>query len=186
MEMMLILAILVIGAVRLVRIDDESSDRDARDAQGGTGFAEEPQRSGAGFADSINPATGLPMLLDGPGGFDIDGNMWGFDDETLSMHRHPADRLLLDGAFGDHSSGPRINPATGLPMISDSPASFDVGGNPYGSRSDDVFSHDSPFGSDFGSGSHGISDFHDSFGSGSGSMDSFGSGSSGSGFGSDW
>lgn len=34
-----------------------------------------------------------------------------------------------------------INPATGLPMISDSEAGFDVGGNPYGFSNDDLSGH---------------------------------------------
>ncbi len=49
-----------------------------------------------------------------------------------------------------------INPATGLPMILDSEAGFDVGGNPYGFSNDDLSSnHDSlGFGFDSDSSSH--------------------------------
>lgn len=54
-----------------------------------------------------------------------------------------------------------INPATGLPMVSDNEAGFDVGGNPYGFNNDDLFSHHDSSGSGFDSSSH------DYFGSGS-------------------
>ena len=188
MEVLIVLAILVIGAVRLSKLGGERPDHH------GSGRTPDdltpgpvPQQPGSGHDYAINPATGLPMLHGSAGGFDIEGNLYGFDDETLPMHRHPADRPL-DEIFGHESSAPWINPATGLPMISDSPAGVDVGGNPYGSNLDDVSSHGGLLKSGFGSGSYDTSSFHDSFGSGSSSLDSFdsGSGSSGSGFGSDW
>lgn len=48
-----------------------------------------------------------------------------------------------------------INPATGLPMIGDSPGGFDVGGNAYGFSHSDPFDHHTSFGSDpFGSSHH--------------------------------
>ena len=49
-----------------------------------------------------------------------------------------------------------INPATGLPMISDSEAGFDVGGNPYGFSNDDLSGHHDSlgFGFDSASSSH--------------------------------
>jgi len=39
---------------------------------------------------SINPASGLPMIGDGIGGFDVGGNLWGCDSSTdfLSATTH--------------------------------------------------------------------------------------------------
>lgn len=71
-----------------------------------------------------------------------------------------------DDAFG--SPAMVINPATGLPMVGDSMAGIDVGGNLYGTSSHDMFSTDHSFGSD-------------SFSSHSFGTDHFGGGSSGSG-----
>lgn len=52
-----------------------------------------------------------------------------------------------------------INPATGLPMISDSEAGFDVGGNPYGFSNDDLSSHHDSLGFGFDSASSSYSSF---------------------------
>lgn len=194
MEIFLVLAIVALGAVRLVKLGDESSDPGPGNAPDHSAADADSEWSGTGLDYTINPANGLPMILKGPGGFDIEGNPYGFDDHTPPMHQHPAD-WARDEIFGHESAGPLINPATGLPMMSDSPAGVDVAGNPYGFNLDDTLPHGSNlFGSDFGSGLHGGSDLHDSFGSGSSSLDSFGSdsssgfgsGMSGSGFGSDW
>ena len=54
-----------------------------------------------------------------------------------------------------------INPATGLPIISDSEAGFDVGGNPYGFSNDDLSGHHDSQGFGFDS----ASSSHSSFGS---------------------
>ena len=187
MEVLLVLAIIAIGAARLLKLGDEQLDHGSDGARNDPNPEVSEEQPDSGVNYMVNPATGLPMMHDGPGGLDIEGNFYGSDDEALSIHRHPVDRSLGE-IFEHEGSGPWINPATGLSMISGSSAGVDVGGNPYGSRLDDTFSHEIPFGSDFGHDSHGISDFHDSSGSGSGSMDLFGSHSesSGSGFGSDW
>ena len=75
-----------------------------------------------------------------------------------------------DDAFGASPSMPVINPATGLPMVGDSMGGVDVGGNLYGTQSNDMFGSDHAFGAD-------------SFASPSFSSDDFGSGiSSGSSF----
>ena len=188
MELVLILIILAFGAVRFIQHGDD--DVPSSTSEGAEPDTEPPERGG-GVDYSFNPATGLPMWHEGPGSLDIEGNMWGFDDETLPLHRHPVDQSVFHGfdeQFGHEWEHPAINPATGLPMVLGSPGGVDVAGNPYGSNLDDGFSRGDLFASDWGSGSHGTGDFHDSFGSGSSSLASFdsGSGSSGTGFGSDW
>lgn len=66
--------------------------------------------------------------------------------------------------FGNQIVETYINPATGLPMLSDSPAGFDVGGNLYGFNDQDSFGmHDN---SSFGFDSD-LSSSSDAFGSGS-------------------
>lgn len=68
--------------------------------------------------------------------------------------------------FGHTTAGPCINPATGLPMMSDSMAGLDVGGSAYGFNHDDSWgSHDMlDGGSQETAGSH---DSWNSIGSGS-------------------
>lgn len=187
MELLLILIILAFGAVRFIQFGDDDLPSSSECAEPD---AESTER-GVSVDYSFNPATGLPMLHEGPGGLDIEGNMWGFDDETLPMHRHPADQSLFHGfeePLGHELEHPMINPATGLLMVLGSTGGLDVGGNPYGSNLDDTLSRGGLFDSDWGSGSHGTDDYHDSLESGSSSLDSFdfGSGSSGTGFDSDW
>lgn len=105
-----------------------------------------------------------PMSLDSPGSAG--------DRHPAGYYSGPSLSLMELGAFQGDATGPSeihmsyTNPATGLPMISDSPAGIDVGGNAYGMNNHDFLDH------------------HDSFSS-HGSFDSFDSGSS-FGSGSDW
>src|SRR5690606_26563758 len=80
MELVLILIILAFGAVRFIQHGDD--DVPSSTSEGAEPDTEPPERGG-GVDYSFNPATGLPMWHEGPGGLDIEGNMWGFDDETL-------------------------------------------------------------------------------------------------------
>lgn len=112
-----------------------------------------------------NPATGLPMVSDSTAGFDVGGNLYGFNNNDLSSAGSSFDAFGLGGSQDGFMGSGDIhmsytNPATGLPMMSDSTAGFDVGGNPYGVDSNDLFGAGSSF---------------DSFSSGS-SSGSFGSG----------
>lgn len=77
-----------------------------------------------------------------------DGDAFPFDD-SASLAVGP-DYGNDAHAFDHHDSDGRlwINPATGLPMISDGPSGFDVGGNTYGLSNDDHSSRS-------GIGSHG-------------------------------
>src|SRR5690606_27999581 len=117
MEILLILIALAFGTVRFLQLKDD----DLPSIDGEEKLDADPVGHGPGADYSYNPATGLPMLHGGPDGLDIEGNMWGFDDEMLSMHRHPADQSLLhdfDELFSHEAVGSAANPATGLPMIS--------------------------------------------------------------------
>ena len=178
MKGLLLIAVIVLAAVILIGFIGLSE---------GTSMATgESDDEPGDEAHWFNPATGLPMMSNGPHGFDVAGNWYGFDDHASSMDRHDA----LAGPFDDFSSvrggwssdamttmdqtlgadpivsdfleshHTCVNPATGLPMISDSEAGVDVGGNPYGFRNDDLFSHHDSFGSGFDG------DSHDHFGSG--------------------
>ena len=66
--------------------------------------------------------------------------------------------------FGTQLGETHINPATGLPMVSDSPAGIDVGGNVYGFNDQDTFGMHGNSSSGFDSDSSSSSD---AFGSGS-------------------
>ena len=142
---------------------------------GSTGEAPE----GVALTDSVDI---LPVSL---GRFDVVGGASGWDDDLWSIDRQyeqsgPFDDLISGVRVTSWSSDsitidePNhdvgmdmadefivhhicINPATGLPMVSDSEAGFDVGGNPYGFSNDDLSSHHDSlgFGSDSASGSHG-------------------------------
>ena len=162
MKGLLLIAVIVLAAVFLIGFIGLSE---------GTSMATgESDDEPGDEAHWFNPATGLPMMSKGPHGFDVAGNWYGLDDHASSMDRHDA----LAGPFDDFSSvrggWPSdamtdshhicVNPATGLPMISDNEAGVDVGGNPYGFRNDDLFSHHDSFGSGFDN------DSHDHFGSG--------------------
>lgn len=187
MELLLILFILACGVMCFILLTDDALPSANEGAEPDAELAErEPD-----VDYSFNPTTGLPMWDEGPDGLDLEGNMWSSDDETLPMHRHPADQSLFhdsDELFGLELEHSTINPATGLPMM----GGLDVDGNPYGSSNlDDTFSSGGGFESDWGSDLHGTGSIDDSFGSGSSSLDSFDSGSgssglSGTGFGSDW
>ena len=162
MEGLLLIAVIVLAVVFLIGLIGSSEG-----ASTATGESDDEPDDEAHW---FNPATGLPMMSKGPHGFDVAGNWYGFDDHASSMDRHDA----LAGPFDDLSSvrggWPSdamtdshhicVNPATGLPMISDNEAGVDVGGNPYGFRTDDLFSHHDSFGSGFDN------DSHDHFGSG--------------------
>ncbi len=174
MEGLLLIAVIVLAAVLLIGFIGLSE---------GTSMAtgesdDEPDDEAHWF----NPATGLPMMSKGTHGFDVAGNWYGFDDHATSMDRHdalagpfddfssvrggwPSDAVTAIGMDQTLSADPMashfidshhvcINPATGLPMISDSEAGVDVGGNPYGFQNDDLFSHHDSFGSGFDSDSH--------------------------------
>lgn len=133
------------------------------------------------------------MMSKGPHGFDVAGNWYGFDDQASSMERDaiddpfdefssvrggwPSDAMTTIGMdqagtspmasdFLD-SAHACINPATGLPMISDSTAGVDVGGNPYGFNDNDSFNHLDSIGSSGGFDSFHSDDSFSSFGSGS-------------------
>lgn len=174
MELFLVVAIVVIGAIRLARSGDvpsryDSGSADDRDDSHAHAFGRTGERD-----YSIYPATGLPMLIEGPAGIDIEGNQYGFDDQSLPFHRHPAG---CGGLIGYNAGDPLnscapINPATGLLMISGTGAGVDVGGNPYGVNNDDFFRLHDDVSSSFTSDWPDSSDHHDAFGSGS---DSFGS-----------
>ena len=106
-----------------------------------------------GESDEFNIASTSGMASNGD-------NVWS------SLDQSSQDETFLDDReeFGVQIVETYINPATGLPMISDSMAGFDVGGNLYG------FNNQYSFG------------MHDSFSSGSdsdlsSSSDTFGSGS---------
>lgn len=156
MEGLLLIAVIVLAAILLIGFIGSSEGIP-------TATGESDDESGDG-AHWFNPATGLPMMSNGPHGFDVAGNWYGFDDQASSMDRHDA----LADPFDDFSSvrggWPSdamtdshhicINPATGLPMISDSEAGVDVGGNPYGFQNDDLFSDHDSFGSGFDNDSH--------------------------------
>jgi|GEM_PF-959313 len=146
-----------------------------------------------GGGRETDSTSGLPSTLGGLDGLDIAGSAFGLTDESWLINRHhdiddptddssngvrdaawSGDPFVIEGIGLAVGIGPGddfpvhrscINPATGLPMISDSEAGFDVGGNPYGFRNDDLYSHDS-FESGFGSDSHGFNDSFDHSGSG--------------------
>lgn len=187
MELLLILFILVLGGVVMTQLRNDDWSRVSEGTERNAGGAER----GADDDFSFNPATGLPMWGSELDSLDLEGNMWGFGDETLPMHRHPADQRLshrLNEPFDEEPRHFMTNPATGLPMAFGGAGGLDVAGNPYGTNLDDVFSRGGAFESGVGAGFHDPGGIHDSFGSGSSSLGSFdsGSSSSGAGFGSDW
>ena len=162
MEGVLLIAVIVLAAVFLIGFIGLSE---------GTSMATgESDDEPGDEAHWFNPATGLPMMSKGPHGFDVAGNWYGFDDHATSMDRHDARASPFDDFSSVRGGWPSdamtdshhtcVNPATGLPMISDNEAGVDVGGNPYGFRNDDLFSHHDSFGSGFDN------DSHDHFGSG--------------------
>lgn len=174
MEGLLLIAVIVLAAVSLIGFIGSS--------EGATTATSESDAESADGTHWFNPATGLPMMSNGPHGFDVAGNWYGYDDQASSMDRHdalagpfddfssvrggwPSDAVTAIGMDQTLSADPMasnfldshhvcINPATGLPMISDSEAGVDVGGNPYGFQNDDLFSHHDSFGSGFDSDSH--------------------------------
>lgn len=121
----------------------------------------------------------------GLGRFDVVGGAFGLNDDLWPIDRQyeqsgpfdvlavgvratgwPGDSIALDEPnravgmdMADDFLVHRIciNPATGLPMVSDYEAGFDVGGNPYGFSNDDLSDHHDSlgFGFDSASGSHG-------------------------------
>jgi len=180
MEGLLLIAVIALAAVLLIGFIGSSEGIPAA-----TGESDDESGDGAHW---FNPATGLPMMSKGPHGFDVAGNWYGFDDHASSIDRHdalagpfddfssirggwPSDAMTASGMDQTLGASPMasnfldshhtcINPATGLPMNSDSEAGVDVGGNPYGVQNDDLFSHHDSFGSGFDD------DSHDHFGSG--------------------
>lgn len=144
---------------------------------------------------AINPATGLPIISAKAHGFDVAGNAYGLDDKTWGLGHHdtvsdtyddfntmdqdsswPSDSTNLcgiDNIFDKDTTANHdfkshhiyVNPATGLPMISDSMAGFDVGGNSFGTSNADMFEHYDAFGSGMGTDSHGFNDSFNSSGS---------------------
>ena len=67
------------------------------------------------------------------------------DHDVRSPFSDDSDLLADSFAFSDHldHSVSPINPATGLPMMGDMEAGFDVGGNLYGTGTDDEFNSSS-------------------------------------------
>lgn len=67
------------------------------------------------------------------------------DHDVHSPFSDDSDLLADSFAFSDHldHSVSPINPATGLPMMGDMEAGFDVGGNLYGTGTDDAFNSSS-------------------------------------------
>lgn len=88
------------------------------------------------------------------------------DNVWSSLDHSVQDGYFLAGReeFGTHMVETYINPATGLPMVSDSMAGVDVGGNIYGFNDQDSFGMHDNFSSGFDSD---LSSSSDAFGSGS-------------------
>ena len=168
MEGFLTLAGVIVGVVCLVlarpRDQDSPLGESFKDIGGGRVF---------------DSASGLPSTLECLDGFHVAGSAFGRDDGPWPIDRHHemsglfndfsrsvgdaawlSDPFALDDpghavgiGMGDDFLAHRtcFNPATGLPMISDSEAGSDVGGNPYGFSNDDMSAHHDSFGSGFGS-----------------------------------
>jgi len=173
MEAFLLVAGLALGVVCLIAgkfLDPGGSTADATDG-----------------VDDGHLTHSVDMLSVGRGRFDMVGGAFGLDDDLWSIDPQyeqsgpfddlaagvratgwPDDLIALDEPhhvvgmdMADDFPAHRIciNPATGLPMLSDSEAGFDVGGNPYGFSNDDLSSHHDSlgFGFDSGSSSHSTS-----------------------------
>lgn len=184
MSVFLLLAVLVLVVIGLlVR---------SRTSHGQPGSSAEPDGGSSGMVHAISPAIAIPTMLGGPAGVASAHNGYASGDETWHAIHHPLDDLgngLVGTRWPDRSMalgdldhqlgvGPiaiddfeshhtYINPATGLPMMSDSMVGVDVGGNPYGFNNDDPLGHNDSFGIGLGSGSHGFDDGFSSFDSGS-------------------
>lgn len=168
MEGILLLAGIIFGVACLIldraRHQDHSSAESEEDI---------------GSVRMVDSGSTLPVARGDLGRFDVAGSALGLDDEPWPLNRYHEVRWLFDDfdggardavwssdplALGDlgHAAGNGmvddfsvhricINPATGLPMISDSEAGFDVGGNLYGFSNDGLSAHHDNFGSGFGS-----------------------------------
>lgn len=138
-------------------------------------------RAVGGEGQTNNPANGLRAMQLETAGSDMIGSVSGLDEQMWNSDHNDEVHRAFD-AFGSSVLDPMwscdavvldgmnyfaavsiiddsvvhvicINPATGLPMISDSEAGIDVGGNPYGFRTHDLHSHNDCFGCGFESGS---------------------------------
>lgn len=155
MEGFLILAGLILGVVCVLWARSQDQDRSVDGPVGSVGDA--------GSLDSASDPAELFIdhhSISGP--FDDLGNgvrdaVWTNDPFTLGIPGQPAAMSSSDDLC-DHRVC--INPATGLPMISDSEVGFDVGGNPYGFSNDELFTDNDSSASGFDSSSS-----SDSFGS---------------------
>lgn len=186
MAFILLVAILVLGAAFLITRTGASPAH--------FDWSSTPSSKSNNSGGAINPATGLPMISGEAHGFDVAGNAYGFDDRAWDLSHHdtidgalddfgtgvqdtgwPSDSMApwgMDHMFGNDTTASHdftsnifcINPATGLPMVSDSMVGFDLGGNAYGT-SNDILGHDDVFGSGTGIDSHGFSDSFNSAGS---------------------
>lgn len=171
MEGFLLLAGLALGVVCLIVGKLQHQGGSAGDAAHG--------------GDDGHLTDSVDIFLVGLGRFDVVGGAFGLDDDLWPIDRHyelsgpfddlavgvratgwPSDAIALDEPnravgmdMADDFLVHRIciNPATGLPMVSDCEAGFDVGGNPYGFSNDDLCGHHDSlgFGFDSASGSHG-------------------------------
>lgn len=87
----------------------------------------------------INPATGLPMTSGSPIGFDTQGNRYGFSNQETSAPLIETEMSSVHWPIWEDTEPSwhthEINPATGLPMVSDSIGGVDIGGNQYGCSS---------------------------------------------------
>lgn len=87
----------------------------------------------------INPATGLPMTSGSPIGFDMQGNPYGFSNQEINAPLIESEMPSVRWPIWEDTEPSRhtheINPATGLPMVSDSIGGVDIGGNQYGCSS---------------------------------------------------
>lgn len=187
MAIFLLAAIVVLGVAFLITRRNSSAAH--------FDWSSRPGSSSNDGGGTINSAPGFPMIPAEAHGFDVAGNAYGLDDKTWGLGHHnkvsdayddfnPMDQDSswlsdsmnlrgIDNIFGNDTTAYHdfkshhiyVNPATGLPMISDSTAGFDVGGNSYGTSNEDMFGHHDAFGSGMGIDSHAFNDSFNSSGS---------------------
>ena len=149
-EGLVLVAILAVLAARLALSDDASSrdfsssfesiDCDLENPwflpMEGTRCTSDFRSSRDGAWSDFVDTEGDPSVLghDWDGGWSDWGDFGSASSSSLSWE---------SPCFGHLTAGPCINPATGLPMMSDSMAGLDVGGSAYGFNHDDSWSsHD--------------------------------------------
>ena len=104
----------------------------------------------------------------------IQRNFSSESDDSHSTINNEINYFVPYNLHGEDASSTVINPATGLPMVGDSYAGVDVGGNSYGTNDADFNSSYDFWDDSFGS----METFDSSYDSFSSSHDSFGSSSS--------